>query len=233
MMVGDEAYAGARNFDALQAAILDVVGPQVRVPHAQPARLHQARRSHDRSGRLPLPLERARHPRRPDASRPDRSGRSEPRRSHLHRKPRPRSARGTRTGRKGRAGLRRDLRGCPPPDLDREPEGREGPRREVRDPRRPRRLADRRERVVHPAARGGPGRPHDRRDHARGRRILRRAAAGRRAGAEEQRRRLPLDERPRHLREVHERGGGLRGTAHLRRAWPGAPWRCSPAVCGR
>ena len=94
-----------------------------------------------------------------------------------------------------------------------------GPRL-LRRPRHPgpaRRDAHGRERALHPGARGGLRGPHDRRDPARVLLVHGRRLDERQEGPPGQHRRLAGHQRRGHLRGAAQPGGGLRGAAHLRR----------------
>ena len=165
------------------------------------------------------PEQRPRPRRRPRAPRHRGRGRPRPRRARVHRQRRPRAL--------GRGARRPPVRHRRPALLRRRPapgQPREPPRRpRGRPTRRGVRLvldvlAHRRERVVRPAARAGPGRRgRSPTSCARWPRPRTSCCSTARRTRKCNDRRAPRHRQPGRPREVHERGRRLRGAAHLRR----------------
>ena len=218
--VGDEAYAGARNFETLERVINRVLGHTYVCPthntlgavkllrrdalSRRAARAARATRA-AASTCTPRAASRSSMPATtPSRSSPATSTSPGSSRSiaaatpGLHRRPVPSPTASTRSA-------------SPTCSAVRALADRHGPAPGARP------LAGDRERLVHPAPRAGHGRPHDRRARQADRQDRPRRPDGRRPGPALQHRRLPRHRQPRRPRALHQRSGGLRGAAHLRR----------------
>ncbi len=218
-LVGDEAYAGRAQLRDARRRREPRPRPHLRLPDAQQPRRDQAPRHDAHPDGLARPEQRASAAstsgRRAAIEIADVRDRDEP--VFTGNVDLPRLEDAPRREQQAAVVVLQCLRRRAAPLQPREPPRRPRHGRPARPAARARRLPRHRERLVHPAPRGGAGRPVDRRHRQADRQDGPRRPPRRRPGPEVQHRRPPRHRQPGRPRALHERGRRLRGAPHVRR----------------